>query len=208
MSHKHEYALLGGVSRAKIGRYIGIAAASISAGIVFLLLTAVDIAKAAGVPATLPPSVLSLVGAGAVFSVLYWFFDRYVWSWGVIAQLLKVPDLRGEWEVKGKTLYSDGKVQYEWDGKIAISQSWDKIRVRLKTAQSGSNSISAALIFDEIDGYILLYHYINEPKLGESLSSHRGFAELLFSKDLQSASGEYFNGHGRFTFGNLELRRI
>lgn len=204
----HEYALIGGMNRAKVGRWLSLVAAAVSAGCVFLLLTLVDLAKLVGVNATLPPSVLSLVGAGAVFSVLYWLFDRYIWRWNPLSSLLKVPDLSGDWECVGRTLNPDGTTKYEWQGKITILQSWDKLRVRLKTKSSGSNSITAALVVDPIDGYVLLYHYKNEPIIGEAaLREHRGCAELKFATDRQSAEGEYFNGYGRDTFGTLRLKR-
>ena len=83
-----------------------------------------------------------------------------------------------------------------------------QIRVGLKTAQSGSDSIAAALICDNADGYRLLYNYRNRPKIGEvNLAAHLGFAELHFAKSLQTAEGEYFNGHGRYTFGTMHLER-
>src|SRR5438270_11552934 len=54
----------------------------------------------------------------------------------------------------------------------------------------------------------ILYHYRNEPRIGEAdLKSHRGFAEILFKPDLSGGSGEYFNGQGRFTFGRMHLIR-
>ena len=116
--------------------------------------------------------------------------------------------MSGDWICKGQTLNPDGTPSYDWDGTITIIQSWDKLRVRLKTTQSGSNSITAALIWDEADGYRLLYNYRNDPKIGEAdLKSHLGFAELTFDKDRTSADGEYFNGHGRFTFGTMHLVR-
>lgn len=209
MSQEHEYALLGGVNRAKVGRYLSLLSATVSAVIVFLLLTAVDLAKHFGVPATLPPSVLSLVGAGTIFAILYWIFDLYAWRWPYLSSLLKVPDLSGKWRCIGLTLNTDGSTQHNWEGTVTILQSWDKLRVHLKTQHSGSNSITAALLYDEADGYVLLYHYRNDPNIGETeLRSHRGFAELLFEKDCQSAQGEYFNGHGRFTFGTMRLTRI
>ena len=34
---EHDYALLGGLNRARVGRYLSIVAASVSAGIVFVL---------------------------------------------------------------------------------------------------------------------------------------------------------------------------
>jgi len=206
---EHEYALLGGMNRAKIGRYLSVIAASVSAGVVFFLLAAVNLAQKLGIPANLPPAVLSLVGAGGVFSILYWLFDRYAWRWPYMRTLLRVPNLSGEWSCEGQTLDVNGEPTHSWTGIATIVQSWDKLRVRLKTAQSGSNSITAALVYDEADGYRLLYNYKNDPRIGETeLKSHLGFADLIFSKDTQSAEGEYFNGHGRFTFGTMQLRRV
>lgn len=206
---EHEYALLGGINRAKVGHYLGAIAASVSAAIVFILLTLIDLAKHFGIPANLPPTVLSLVGAGAVFGVLYWIFDRFAWRWRYLGQLLKVPDLSGDWHCDGQTLKPDGSPSYIWERKFTIIQSWDKLRIRLKTRQSTANSITAALVFDEADGYRLLYNYKNDPKIGEAgLKGHLGFAELVFAKDRLSAEGEYFNGHGRFTFGTMRLQRL
>lgn len=205
---EHDYALLGGLNRAKVGRYLSLVAASVSAGIVFVLLAAVNLVQKLGLPANLTPSVLSLVGAGAMFGALYWIFNRYAWRWPVLNSALKVPNLSGEWECIGKTFQPDGKVQYEWKAAVRIFQRWDKIRVRLKTDQSGSDSIAAALVCDDSDGYRLLYNYRNHPRIGEvELKSHLGFCDLNFSKDLKSAEGEYFNGHGRNTFGIMHLTR-
>jgi hypothetical protein len=39
------------------------------------------------------------------------------------------------------------------------------------------------------------------------LNSHRGSEELTFSKDLPSAEGEYFNGHGRYNYRTIQLTR-
>jgi len=209
MVQEHEYALLGGVNRSKVGRIIGLLAASASAGIVFLLLAAVDVAQRLGIPANLPPAVFSLMGAGAVFTALYWVFNRYLWRWPWVSSLMKVPDLSGKWHCDGRTIQSDGKPGYVWDGTATIIQSWDKLRICLKTKHSGSNSISAALLCDSAEGYRLLYNYRNDPRIEETeLKSHLGFAELVFDKTLKSAEGEYFNGHGRYTFGTMKLTRL
>lgn len=204
----HDYALLGGLNRAKVGRYLGIVAATVSAAIVFVLLSVASFVQKLGLPANLTPSVMSLAGAGAVFGALYWLFNRYLWRWPLLSMALKVPNLGGEWRCKGATLAPDGSVQHEWAGAISIYQRWDKIRVRLKTEQSGSDSIAAALVCDDDDGYRLLYNYRNQPKIGEvDLKGHLGFCDLHFAKDLKSAEGEYFNGHGRNTFGTMRLTR-
>lgn len=205
---EHDYALLGGLNRAKVGRYLSVVAASVSAAIVFVLLAAVNLVQRLGLPANLTPSILSLVGAGAVFGLLYWIFNQYAWRWPVLNSAVKVPNLSGEWKCVGKTFQPDGAVQYEWKAFVTIFQRWDKIRVRLKTEQSGSDSIAAALVCDESDGYRLLYNYRNHPRIREvQLKSHLGFCDLTFAKDLNSAEGEYFNGHGRNTFGVMHLTR-
>lgn len=206
---EHEYTVLGGVNRARVGRYLSLIAAAISALVVFVLLWSVDIAQRYGLSANLPPTVLSLVGAGTVFGILYWILDRYAWRWHPISRLLKVPDLSGGWSCKGQSVKTENNPAYEWEAKITIIQSWDRLRVRLKTAQSGSHSTSAAIIYDEADGFRLFYSYKNDPNIGElELKSHRGFAEIVFSKDLRSGDGEYFNGHGRYTFGTMKLQRL
>jgi hypothetical protein len=204
----HDYALMGALNRAKIGRYLGLVAAAVSAVIVFILLAAVDLIQKLGLSATLTPSVMSLAGAGAVFGVLYWIFNHYAWRWPLLNLAVKVPNLAGDWNCRGTSLNPDGSLQYEWKGSISIYQRWDRIRVRLKTEQSGSDSIAAALVCDDNDGYRLLYNYRNHPHIGEvELKSHLGFCDLNFSKDLRTADGEYFNGHGRNTFGTMRLTR-
>jgi hypothetical protein len=121
---------------------------------------------------------------------------------------IKVPNLAGEWACSGQTINPDGTLGQAWQANIIILQSWDKIRVRLRTGQSGSDSIAAALICDEDEGFRLLYNYRNTPKIGEiDLKGHLGFCELVFDNSLRTADGEYFNGHGRYTFGTMKLKR-
>ena len=205
----HEYALLGGVNRATIGRYLGAISASVSAAAVFVVLTFIDLANKLGLPASVPPSVLSLLGAGSVFALLYWIFDRFVWRWSPVGKLLKVPNLSGDWTCDGRSLTHAADSGEPWTGRITIIQSWDKLRIRLRTEKSGSNSLTAALAFDSADGYRLLYHYRNDPAIDQAdLAAHHGFAEIVFDRDLQHATGEYFNGRGRFTFGTIDLTRV
>ena len=208
MIHDHEYSLLGGVNRALIGRYLTLLASAISGIAVFLLLSAEDLAKKYDLPVNLPPTALSLIGAGIVFALLYALFNKTVWKWRWAVKYLKVPDLSGQWQCTGTTLDPEGNPIHSWKADVYICQTWDKIRVRLKTHQSGSNSITAALVHDEADGYRLLYNYQNDPNPGEpELRGHVGSANLLFAKSLDCAKGDYFNGYGRPTYGRMELRR-
>ena len=205
---EHEYTLLGGINRAQVGRYIATLASAVSAGAVLLLLTIWDAATAFGLRADVPPVAFALASAGVIYALIYWVFDRYAWRVPWISKALKVPNLAGVWRCKGQTINPDKTLGYEWNATVTIVQSWDRFRVRLKTHQSSSNSRSAALLYDEADGFRLFYNYQNEPKVGEAeLQPHLGFAELVFDHDLQSAEGEYFNGRGRYTFGTMHLTR-
>lgn len=205
---EHEYSVLGGLNRAAIGRYLSIISALVSSTIGAAVLWAVDLAKRFGWADQVPPLIFWPLTAGVIYVGLYWCFDTRVWKLPTLAKLLKVPDLAGAWHCDGQTVNPDKTPGYRWEGEVTIVQSWDKLRVRLRTKQSGSNSIAAALVYDQADGFRLLYNYKNDPKIGEAeLAAHRGSAELIFSHDLQSAEGEYFNGHGRYTFGTMRLTR-
>jgi len=204
----HEYSVLGGINRARIGQIIGTIAAAVSSALVALLLALVDVANALGFGHVVPTVLLPPIGAGIVFAALYWLFDRHVWKHPWLSQGLGVPDLSGRWCVQGQTINPDKTKGYAWEGTISIVQSWDRLRVRLKTSQSGSNSVTAALVRDEADGFRLFYSYKNDPKVDQpELHSHRGYAEIVFAPDLKSAEGEYFNGLGRFTFGTMNLTK-
>ena len=205
----HEYSVLGGLNRAAIGRYLSIAASIIASAIGASIVYLIDVARSFGFAEQIPSLVLWPLTAGAIYAGLYWFFERKAWRSAFLSKLLKVPNLAGTWKCEGKSLAPGESEGLIWSGEITIVQSWDKLRIRLATAQSGSNSIAAALLYDEAAGYHLLYNYKNDPRIGETeLNSHRGSAELLFSADLKSAEGEYFNGHGRYTFGTLKLTRL
>lgn len=200
----HEYLVMGGANRASVGRLLSFAASAISGGLVFGVLYVVDLAKQLGWNVNAPPTFLSLAGAGAVFGILYWVLNTWAWRWPGIGVLLKVPDISGTWDCQGKTLAPDGSTKFDWQAEITIVQCWDKLRVRLTTKTSGSSSISAALAHDSVDGFVLLYHYRNDPRPeAVELKPHTGCAVITIAKDLKSADGEYFNGRGRMTFGTM-----
>ena len=201
---EHEYSVLGGLNRAAIGRYLSITASAIASLLGTLAAWLINIAQQLGVTESIPPLILWPLTAGVIYIALYSLFESRIWKWAPLAKMLKVPNLSGTWDCQGHTLYPK---EGDWSGEVTIIQSWDRLRVRLRTAQSGSNSIAAALIYDQADGFRLLYNYKNDPRLGENLSAHRGSAELTFSSDLQRAEGEYFNGHGRYTYGTMKLTR-
>jgi len=210
MSNDHEYALIGGINRSVVGRYIYAVSAGMSAFLVLITLTFFDLAKQLGWSPNLPPTALSILSAGLVYALLYALFSRFVWKWGLLVNLLKLPDISGEWNCFGNSSYQpvDSVESLEWLGVVAISQTWDKIFVVLRTEKSRSESVSAALISEGNGEYRLLYHYKNDPRsFQENISAHHGFADIIISKDLRSAHGVYFTGRGRSTHGEMKWER-
>lgn len=206
MGNDHEYALVGGINRATIGRWVAVMAASVSALLVFILLSLVDVAEKFGLDANIPPSLFSLVGAGAVYGLLYLIFSRFVWKWGPIARLMKVPNLEGGWTCIGQSSFEGA--EGDWEAVVEISQNWDKLCIVMRTTKSRSESVSAALISEGVGTYRLLYHYKNDPReFEDGLSPHHGFVDLIVGKDQTEADGVYFTGRGRTTHGTMHWVR-
>ena len=203
---EHEYIVICGLNRSYIGRVLTGIASLISAMLIYVLLKLVDIAKYFDINANLPPSLLSLISAGGIYAFLYAWFNSKLWSWPLVSKYIKVPNLSGQWSVEGRTCSGEG---FEWKGKMIIIQSWDKVRIRLQTITSNSDSITASIIYEDGIGYRLIYNYQNTPKLNEEkkMELHTGYAEIDFNHDLLSGVGEYFNGRGRNTFGTMKITR-
>lgn len=204
---EHEYAVLGGFNRANVGKWVMGASVGLAAAVSALAGLVVALVVDFGVE--MPRLVLWPITAGSIYLLLYALFDRWMWRIPRLSTWLRVPNLSGTWICHGQSLHaSDDRPLLAWEGEVEIAQSWDKIQIRLRTRQSVSKSLSAALIYDCTDGYRVLYNYRNDPGIGEpELKGHRGCAELLFRADLTAATGEYFNGHGRYTYGTLTLTR-
>lgn len=204
---EHEYAVINGFNRAKIGQLIGFVAAATSSLLVTLVLWGAEAAEMLGYK--VPTVVIWPITSGLTFAALYWIFDNYFWKAKKVSAALKVPDLSGKWICEGQSLNPDRSPAHAWQGEVVIVQSWDKLRVRLVTPTSGSDSISGSLVHDKAEGYRLMYSYRNDPRADAApdMHKHMGYANLLITPDLQLAEGEYFNGLGRFTFGTMKLRR-
>ncbi|WP_278497642.1 hypothetical protein [Pantoea vagans] len=205
MNH-HEYIVICGLNRSKVGRYIAVAASILSFILIFLALTLVELLNKHHIKSHIPASLFSLISAGGIYVWLYAWFDKNLWQNSYLAKFLCVPNLSGRWLVRGHTLSKGGS---QWEGELTIVQSWDKVRIHLKTQSSYSDSVTASIIHDEGIGYQLLYNYRNQPKTGEKhLTPHIGFAEFRFDTDIKSAEGHYFNGQGRATYGSMTITRI
>ena len=203
----HEYSVIG-LDRTIIGRYLGTAAGLMASGTALLITIGFDLAKRLGFSDEGASLAIFPVNAALFYFLGHLAFDRWIWRHKFIQTILGVPDLNGEWDCQGSTKDNDGNVTHEWTATVTITQTWEKIRVYLNTGQSRSRSKSASLVKEPGRGYILMYSYQNEPRIGEpELQAHVGYCELQLSEDLNQAEGDYFNNKGRITFGRMKLTR-
>ena len=184
----HEYCVHNGFNRSHAGKYVYSLATFISWILIYFLL------KFLGGLSPYWNVIISSAITALLFLTFYFLFDKWIWKTGLFFKILKYPDISGEWSCKGISDYQEEnsemiKHNREWIGKVTILQSWDKVRIRLETEFSTSDSISAAIIYDEIEEYKVLYSYENKPKDldHEELRIHRGFVELTLHKDNKRA---------------------
>ena len=149
------------------------------------------------------------ISSMAVFGIMWFVFNHWLWRRPFARRFLLVPDLNGEWECRGKTIKKDAeRIDWPWNGNITIKQSWTKIMIRLQASQSGSKSIAASLYHEGDGRYRMIYHYENEPKVSETeLRRHSGLTVLLFDSQAESAEGRYFTDGDRLTVGEMHLQR-
>jgi len=207
MSADHEYSVIGH-SRAVVGRYLGTVAAALAAAGAVAAAAFLRWFDTLHTSVTVPDVVLWPVTAAAVFAVVLTAFDKLVWRWPLVRRFIGIPDLNGVWTVDGVTTGgAETPLGTGWTGEITISQSWERIWVHLRTPNSSSRSKAAALMREPGVGHCLMYSYRNEPRMGEPMQAHVGYAELVFDESLSSADGEYFNSKGRVSFGRMNLKR-
>jgi hypothetical protein len=203
----HEYSIADH-NRAVVGRWLFWGALVLAGTAAWAIIELADIGRLMGFDEAWADKLLPLVTAGTLFPAGHYAANHWAWKARWVRQLFGIPNLNGMWDCRGVTLNQDGSTQYEWGAAIEISQTWEKIFVRLKTAQSDSSSITAALIKLPSGSFKLIYTYRNAPRLGEpELHQHAGCCELEFNAAKDRAEGEYFNNRGRTTFGRMTLTR-
>jgi len=141
------------------------------------------------------------------FAFIYWLFDEKLWKVALCRRFMLVPDLNGDWSCDGKQFLKQGKqVELFWKAEIKVIQSWSKIIVNLKTAQSQSRSVTASIRREPGSGYRLVFVYENSPNADErALHRHTGTCELIFDQKCLGADGFYFTDHDRNTVGTMKL---
>lgn len=206
----HEYSVYEH-SRATLGRYLIVTAGLIAWLISGLVLGLWRLGSTYGYLPAPPETFILVLLPAAIYPMLYWIFDYYLWKMPGLSTLVGVPNISGKWECAGLTVSNngDGSKPGEWHGVVTITQNWDKIKIFLITDNSISESISASLVKEPGLGVKLMYSYENRPKTAAcNLAKHTGYSELLFNPEFTSAEGGYFNNMGRITHGSMKLTKV
>lgn len=195
----HDYAIFGH-SRSTIGRWLGVASVIFTGTISSILVWLYHLTD-------IQAFSTAVITPALIYFSLHFLFNKYAWK----IPFFSIPDISGTWLVQGETLNENGSVRYNWDAEIDIEQTWEKISITLKTSQSSSESYTATLgkKSGTKNGWILHYSYANNPDISQfhELNSHKGYCELMFSKNLNQGEAAYFNSNGRRTFGKMLLRK-
>ena len=142
----------------------------------------------------------------AIYGSIYLAFSRRIWRSEFLRSrgAVNLPDLSGEWRGHITTSYGN---QSRISVCVTIRQNWDKLSVKLKTAESSSRSFMGAIYCDGGADCVLYYMYKNEPKLfvRDTMHEHGGTARLHIEDD--KLHGDYYTGRDRLTQGELLLRR-
>lgn len=147
------------------------------------------------------------ISFGAIYGVLYFLFDKYLWK--VLSVLKLIVILDGKWNAKGISSYQDehGK-NFTYDMDVIIKQTFTNIEIFTKTENSTSKSTMASIELNHAQP-IIQYTFENIPKnmANEELQRHPGLVELRIESK-NTLSGDYFSGKHRLRFGELNLTKV
>lgn len=145
--------------------------------------------------------------AFAVYGVLYFLFNKWLWIFLSKIKVLSTPYLNGDWESK-----IDSSFDFKQEpivSSLEIRQTWTKISFDLTTHLSNSESCDASIDIQPDGRFKITYNYINTPKsiAPESMTTHTGTTHLTVSKDKNSFTGFYYTSRDRKNFGDIYFKR-
>jgi hypothetical protein len=163
------------------------------------------------------PGLIRGISPFALFTVLWFAFDRWLWNAVLIRRIVPIPDLNGTWtgEVRSSFTDDDGvddadDLRSTEESELNIKQTWSKIEIQYRNPGSSvSESTSASMRVDGNDP-VLTYTYENTPE-GDGLASkqqkHEGTAQVRVAElnNKRRLRGRYYTDEERHNHGTLEF---
>jgi hypothetical protein len=150
----------------------------------------------------------SWVVTGVAFALLLW--DKWAWTWRGLRWLSKRPDLRGTWK---------GNIKSDWEDPVAqqrraaieiyvvVRQTFSTLDVRLFSAESTSQSLSANIVTDAVGLHTVAVTYLNTPSVLHLEHSPIGHGGMLLGVRgdgrIHQLDGKYWTD--RKTKGEVKL---
>lgn len=157
----------------------------------------------------LPQMLAVPISFGAVFTALYFAFDRFLWKLKLASSLIGVPNLNGQWIAEGVSSYIDPETNepFHYRMIVTIKQTFSKIEIFTETKDSTSRSTMASLSTQHAKMFFR-YAFENTPKnkSDPELQRHPGLIELRINSPDEMV-GDYFSGKHRLRYGELTLKR-
>ncbi|WP_108671072.1 hypothetical protein [Peribacillus acanthi] len=145
--------------------------------------------------------------AFAIYGILYYLFNRWLWIPLSKIKILSTPYLNGDWESK-----IDSSFNFEKESIVSnleIRQTWTKISFDLTTPFSNSESCDASIDIQPDGRFKISYNYNNTPKskAPKRMTAHSGTTHLTVSKNKDSFTGFYYTSRDRGNYGDILFQR-
>lgn len=139
-----------------------------------------------------------IISAPAIYTILYFNFDKKLWKMKYVKKLLGIPNLNGEWVGKAKSSIGDNA---EYTMKLEVEQTWSKISFIASFPDTNSKSESnCASFFVEANGNIKVgFGFINRSREVNS-QQYDGYNILELDSE-NVISGRYFNNRDSIALG-------
>ena len=136
-------------------------------------------------------SAIGYIGeAISVTAIIMAIFEKTAWRWPLLSKIHNVPILFANYVGSLKTDYD----QNERNCELTIEQSFTTIKVKFKTGESSSHSITASIINDN-GTQKLIYTYLNSPRAELQSPIHYGTVILDIDNPNQ-LEGNYYTNRG------------
>ncbi|MEY9838611.1 hypothetical protein [Streptacidiphilus sp. EB103A] len=151
-----------------------------------------------------PLKIYSIAGTAATIVFLFW--DRFIWRWKAVRFFTGVPLVHGTWrgELISSYIRPDGTAVAPIPTILFVSQTASNVTVTLFTGESKSVSENAKLACDPDGRWRLTWQYVNNPRpavRGRSERHHGAAETYLGTQAGEGLEGEYFTD--RKTDGEL-----
>lgn len=150
----------------------------------------------------------------AIFGILYFLFNHYIWKWEIVNKFLGVPNVNGRYKgfLKSTYLNESTGIQVEpIEMILEVNQTFDSIKFTslFPNTPSSSSSNMGGLISVEDGEAEFIFAYSNKSRdINIENDRHDGMNTLRFNLKNGLVEGEYFNNRGKQpNKGTMDLRK-